>query len=142
MSSGEGGVNTRVGHIEIGCVCGDERLLILSKYDDSDTGDLQSMFISALCIGKSYGKPGLQMRLLLLFPRDAGDAGIASSTSLLLLLLFEVEEEEQRVVNICNCFVDEEEECFEDDDDEERKRFEKDDAQHEEDATARIVVVV
>ena len=35
-----------------------------------------------------------------------------------------------------------EEECFEDDDDEERKRFEKDDAQHEEDATARIVVVV
>ena len=53
-----------------------------------------------------------------------------------------VEEEEQRVVNIFNCFVDEEEECFEDDDDEERKRFEKDDAQHEEDATARIVVVV
>ena len=56
--------------------------------------------------------------------------------------MLEVEEEEQRVVNIFNCFVDEEEECFEDDDDEERKRFEKDDAQHEEDATARIDVVV
>ena len=68
---------------------------------------------------------------------------LKSSLLLLLLLLFEVEEEEQRVVNIFNCFVEDcFEECFEDDDDEERKRFEKDDAQHEEDATARIVVVV
>ena len=70
-------------------------------------------------------------------------ASSLKSSLLLLLLLFEVEEEEQRVVNIFNCFVEEcFEECFEDEDEEERKRFEKDDAQHEEDATARIVVVV